>query len=317
MMDGAAEREIIVPDDIINSIAENETEFCRKVKKIDPLTAARNLTTGYKHSLNILQHLGNLKGLNKLDGQKILEIGSGNGFFLCYALKHGLDIVGIEPGKTFGFTKRYEIATKLLEVNGIKNPNNYLYDSSAEDLPFSDNSFDIVFSLAVFEHVQDIDLSIKEAIRVLRPGGIMFASVPNYNSRWEEHYDIYWIPYMNKKIAKLYVRLLGRDPGFIDDLIFTKPSLFSKYLNSKDVYGNISLYGKDGGIYNMLPAFYRMFADGSTPDPKALHGLKKIIAYLLRVKLISSFCKYLSGILIKASEYFGSARIINVILVKR
>lgn len=317
MMNGAAEREIIIPDDIISSIAENEAEFCRKVKKINPLTAARNLTTGYKHSLNILQQLGNLKGLNKLDGQKILEIGSGNGFFLCYALKNGLDIVGIEPGKTFGFTKRYKMAMKLLEINGIKNPNNYLYDASAEELPFSDNSFDIVFCLAVLEHVQDIDLSIREAIRVLRPGGILFASVPNYNSRWEEHYDIYWIPYMNKKMAKLYVRLFGRDPSFIDDLIFTKPSLFSKYLNSNDMYGNISLYGKSGGIYEILSTLYRMITNDSTPDTKTLQGLKKIVAYLLRIKFISSFCKYLSSILIKALEYFGSARIINVILVKR
>ncbi|HMP89100.1 MAG TPA: class I SAM-dependent methyltransferase [Kiritimatiellia bacterium] len=48
----------------------------------------------------------------------------------------------------------------------------------AEKLPFADNSLDGVISVAVLEHVKDPFLSAAEMSRVLKPGGVMFCSVP-------------------------------------------------------------------------------------------------------------------------------------------
>jgi SAM-dependent methyltransferase len=47
-----------------------------------------------------------------------------------------------------------------------------------EDLPFKDNSFGGVISIAVLEHVKDPFRCAKEIIRVLKPGGKLFACVP-------------------------------------------------------------------------------------------------------------------------------------------
>lgn len=47
-----------------------------------------------------------------------------------------------------------------------------------ECLPFKDNSFDAVISIAVLEHVRDPFLCSQEIIRVLKPGGDLFCSVP-------------------------------------------------------------------------------------------------------------------------------------------
>jgi len=310
--------EIIIPDEIICSIAEHEAAFCNNVKKTDPYQAAKNLKLSYKQPLDILHQLATLGTQNDLDENRILEIGSGNGFFLCYALKNGLDIVGIEPGKSFGFVNRYHNATKLLEMNGIMNPGDYLLDASSERLPFSDNTFDIVFSVAVLEHVQDVDQSIKESLRVLKPGGVLFASVPNYNSTLEEHYDIFWIPYMNKKIAKLYVSLLGRDPVFIDDLNFTNPSMFSKYLNSEYSFGSISLFGKAGGLYDKMKNIASIIDNTSTLDqskPRPIH--KAIIVKLMYFNVFSRFLKKIISVCLKSLQIIGSARIIHIFLHKR
>lgn len=47
-----------------------------------------------------------------------------------------------------------------------------------EELPFLDNSFDAVFSLAVLEHVKDPFQCARELARVLKPGGTLYAAVP-------------------------------------------------------------------------------------------------------------------------------------------
>jgi len=46
------------------------------------------------------------------------------------------------------------------------------------NLPFKDNSFDVVLSLAVLEHVKNPWVHADEMIRVLKPGGIVYADVP-------------------------------------------------------------------------------------------------------------------------------------------
>jgi SAM-dependent methyltransferase len=47
-----------------------------------------------------------------------------------------------------------------------------------DHLPFKDNSFDLVLSLAVLEHVKNPWTHAKEMLRVLKPGGILYADVP-------------------------------------------------------------------------------------------------------------------------------------------
>ncbi len=56
--------------------------------------------------------------------------------------------------------------------------------AQAYDLPMADKSFDVVFSTAVLEHLEEPDKAIAEAARVLRIGGIAIYSVPLF---WHIH----------------------------------------------------------------------------------------------------------------------------------
>jgi 2-polyprenyl-3-methyl-5-hydroxy-6-metoxy-1,4-benzoquinol methylase len=72
----------------------------------------------------------------------------------------------------------------------------------------------------VLEHVQDPARVIAEGIRVLKPGGYLFFTYPNYCSFWEGHYGMFWIPCMPKPVAKMYVGMFGRNTKYIDGLQF-------------------------------------------------------------------------------------------------
>jgi SAM-dependent methyltransferase len=56
--------------------------------------------------------------------------------------------------------------------------------AGAEEIPVADNSFDLAFSCCAFEHIPDLPSVLKEASRVLRPGGVLFSQFSPIWSSW-------------------------------------------------------------------------------------------------------------------------------------
>jgi SAM-dependent methyltransferase len=157
------------------------------------------------------------KGFRK--GQKILEIGSGFGGFVVFAGGVGMKAFGIELEQ-----ERLSISATLRSAE--KTGAAFFVRSVGEALPFPENSFDIVYSTNVLEHVRDPAAVIQDSIRVLKPGGFLQFVIPNYGSWWEGHYGILWLPNLSKSLARWYVRFFGRDPHFLDTLQFiNRPGL--------------------------------------------------------------------------------------------
>jgi len=102
-----------------------------------------------------------------------LELGCGTGFFLLNLKQAGvLDrgvVTDISPGMVTAAVSNAR--TLGLGVEGQV--------ADAECLPFDDDSFDLVVGHAVLHHIPDVDLALREVVRVLRPGGrFVFAGEP-------------------------------------------------------------------------------------------------------------------------------------------
>lgn len=102
-----------------------------------------------------------------------LEIGSGTGFFLLNLIQGGVikrgTVSDISPGMV-------EVATRNARELGLDVDGKVI---DAETLPFNDDTFDLVVGHAVLHHIPDLDLSLREIVRVLKPGGrFVFAGEP-------------------------------------------------------------------------------------------------------------------------------------------
>jgi ubiquinone/menaquinone biosynthesis C-methylase UbiE len=122
--------------------------------------------------LKLVKALGGLGGNRFGDA---LEIGSGTGYFSLNLVQLGvierLTATDISPG----MLKRLGATAAALGVGEVTT-----VATEAEELPFGDESFDLVFGHAVLHHIPDLDRAFAEFRRVLRPGGmIAFAGEPS------------------------------------------------------------------------------------------------------------------------------------------
>jgi len=101
-------------------------------------------------------------------GQRILEVGCGQGDVLLELAKRGLNCFGIEPSR------------HMIEFcDGL--PGVTILHGTAERLEFPDEIFDLVFSQQLIEHLHpdDVPNHFAEVLRVLRPGGVLAIETPN------------------------------------------------------------------------------------------------------------------------------------------
>ena len=105
--------------------------------------------------------------------RKALELGCGTGFFLLNLKQAGVldegHVTDISPGMV-------EVARRNARGLGFDVAGRV---ADAESIPYGDDEFDLVVGHAVLHHIPDVELALREVLRVLRPGGrFVFAGEP-------------------------------------------------------------------------------------------------------------------------------------------
>tara|TARA_B100001142_G_C14314863_1_gene648085 strand:+ start:330 stop:1193 length:864 start_codon:yes stop_codon:yes gene_type:complete len=116
--------------------------------------------------------------------KRVMEIGCGRGSLSCYFSDAGYDCTLVDLSE-----KVIDLAKNIFEQNNLSA--NFLV-GDANNLKIPDNSFDVIYSIGLLEHFEDIETPIKEQMRVLEKGGVWFGYiVPEYSDNIQKDYD--WI----------------------------------------------------------------------------------------------------------------------------
>jgi SAM-dependent methyltransferase len=124
------------------------------------------LTDRFTPAIRLLEKSGAVHG-------RLLEIGTGAGFFLKAAANAGWQAHGLELSAEAAAYARERLGLDVRQI-------------PAEEMPFEPGSFDAAAMFEVIEHLRDPVAVLRAARRAVRPGGVLVLSTPNLNalSRW-------------------------------------------------------------------------------------------------------------------------------------
>jgi SAM-dependent methyltransferase len=126
---------------------------------------------------------------------EVLEIGAAQGRGLLALSRLGHSAVGVEP-----WAEAIDVARELARQHNARVD---IRPGRCEELPFPDDRFDVVLAFSVLEHVTDLDRSLKEIARVLKPGGVLWFNTASALSPFQEEIRFFplfgWYPDSMKK----------------------------------------------------------------------------------------------------------------------
>lgn len=213
---------------------------------------------------------------------KFLDIGCGAGYSMTKAKSvFDCDCYGIDPSPREHGVGRYNVKHN----DGLN-----IIQGFAENLPFQDHEFDIVYSSHVLEHVTNVTTTLEEIKRVLKPNGILIIGMPTATMAW--------INFITQFLFTTHHRIVNRFLGMKSSKkIYKTPfiNMFIPYSHSshraKTVFFDLKYYKIENWerlvrnefkiIHTLLPAIYPY------PEYRQLFKLRKNRKYSSSVFFIS------------------------------
>lgn len=187
------------------------------------------------------------RSLTPLDGLTLLDVGCGGGLLSEPLARMGAIVTGIDASEKNIGTARAHAARSDVEID--------YRCSTAEDLMAAGETFDIVLSLEVVEHVADVDLFLDSCAALVRDGGAMILATLNrtpkafmfgivgaeYVMRWLPRGTHDWKKFVRPSELSRGLRRNGVDVSDISGLSFNP--LSDEWRVSGDVSVNYILFG--------------------------------------------------------------------------
>ena len=166
---------------------------------------------------------------------RMLDVGCGDGIFLEQAIKRGWEVHGTEYAEKW---------VTRCRAKGIQ-----MEQGSLDASHYEPESFDVIVLLEVIEHINNPVEELTVAKSLLRKGGIIFITTPNYNSLSRHVLDTDWnVICYPEHLAYYTPRTLGRlfkDLGFAKIAIHTKGISPGRLMTSLKSHGNERINSTD------------------------------------------------------------------------
>ncbi|MBK9107950.1 MAG: class I SAM-dependent methyltransferase [Saprospiraceae bacterium] len=135
----------------------------------------------YKFVRNFTLHL-KIRWIQNLQKKgKLIDIGSGAGYFLDACKKSGYDVIGIEPDEPSRNLSFHKFKVECFPESHLDT--------------IGDKEVDLITMWHVLEHVPELASRLKQIQRILKPSGFAIIAVPNCNSFDANYYQSQWAAY--------------------------------------------------------------------------------------------------------------------------
>ena len=154
---------------------------------------------------------------------KLLDVGCGIGYFLEVAKERGWEVYGTE------YTDR---AMEICTSKGI-----LMQQGKLDSVYYEAGMFDVITSFEVLEHINNPQEEIGHFHTLLRKGGLVYLTTPNFNSllrhRLKERYDVITYPEHLSYYTPKTLKRLFASKGFSTKRIQTTGISFTRLKTSK------------------------------------------------------------------------------------
>jgi len=183
---------------------------------------------------------------------KILDVGCATGIFLNGMQNLDWEVAGIEPNE-----KAAAYARKRFDID--------VFTGYLNEAHYPDDTFDVITIWDVLEHVPEPEDFINEIYRVLKPGGLVIATLPNANS-WERYlFGEHWVGWEIPRHYRSHT-----------------PDTITEFLN-KHSFQNIEIFSFIGrhGAFMLSIDFWLNSSHKNTKKKKAIRTLLASLPFRL------------------------------------
>lgn len=164
---------------------------------------------------------------------RLLDVGCAMGHFMVYARQYGWDVRGVECSSYAAAYGREKYALKIYPVCDLR------------EARFPSSHFDACVLIEVAEHLPHPRQTFTEVFRILKPGGVLYVTTPNFGSfrallRREEWTAVIPTGHLYYFTAASLGRLLELI-GFIDTVDLTSSADFAAELEAARTSGGVRL----------------------------------------------------------------------------